>query len=532
MSDIIDNTLTKLSSDITGNLTTHELYDFNIQEWCKNQDAANGQKSIKLSFYSESYLPRLRGHLSATDGNTLYDIYVRYANWFNATGRTVDGLKGLVFRKNPVIEIPEEMDSITDDVNIKGQDLYSFTKEILEQVIIKNRVGILVDFPAIDSEGLTQAEFEELGARPYLSKYYAENILNWRQNRINNKYKTTFVLLREYEYQEGTDEFDNDKIIRLRILDFDEDGYYRQRVYEQEEVVDTGKTSMNTIGWILKDTFLPVINGKRLDYIPFIPLSDKGFTWDIFPSVINDLADINISHYRNSASYENGLLLTGNPTPCFADYRGSNGGGEDEILLGSSIALTFGPSGKWGFLSLDGNGLVELRTAMRDKESQMALLGARIISPEKKAAETAETASIHRQGENSLLADVAGSVSTGMTKAIKIMAKWMNIPEEKIKEIKFELNTDYVPAEISQQKLVALMQLWQQGRLSDVGLFEQLKKGEIVRGDMTFDEYKEELEESDEAPGMIGAVTESTQNTNEMEIENESDDEENIDNNS
>ncbi|MCP4336486.1 MAG: DUF4055 domain-containing protein [Mycoplasma sp.] len=467
--------------------STHPDYSYWASIWLKNQDCVDGQVAIKTSEQSRSYLPVLSGQ---KNDKSLYDTYQQYAVWFGATSRTVDGLTGLVFRKDPVMTIPDEIDYVIDDIDLRRQSIDDFAKKVLDQIIIKNRVGILIDFPIANVEGLSQKDYEESGLRPYAQIYNAENILNWRENKVNNKYQTTFVTLYECEYVQGENEFDNDKIDRVRVLDFDPLGHYRQRVFERREINTAGTSAT---GWELISTITPKMNGEPLREIPFIMATEDGTTWSMSNSVVNDLADVNISHYRNSASYENGLLLTGNPTPCFVGY--SEGENSNSVSLGSSNALQFNEGGKAWFLSLGAEGLEELRIAQQQKEGQMALLGARIIAPEKRQTETAETASIHRQGEQSVLKRIANATSRSITKALQIIGEWERLSEKQIEETEYKLNVDFMPSEMDTKKLTALLSSLQSGGISRMTFFEQLKKGEIIKGDTTFEEYISEIEE-------------------------------------
>jgi hypothetical protein len=73
----------------------------------------------------------------------------------------------------------------------------------------------------------------------------------------------------------------------------------------------------------------------------------------------------------------------------------------------------------------------------------MAILGARIISVEKKGVETAEAARIHRAGENSVLGSFAMNMSELLTKAARLGARWRCVPESITEKWSIELNVDY-----------------------------------------------------------------------------------------
>jgi hypothetical protein len=134
--------------------------------------------------------------------------------------------------------------------------------------------------------------------------------------------------------------------------------------------------------------------------------------------------------------------------------------------------------------------LSELREALRAKESMMATLGARILAPEKRQVETAQTAAIHRAGENSVLASIAQSISIGLTHCLEWMANWAGYDPE----VSVRLNKDYLPNSMTYQDVQALVQSWQAGAISHETLFDNLVKGEIIREDVSFDDEKERIE--------------------------------------
>jgi hypothetical protein len=526
---------TVVDSSINGLTDTHPLYDVFIDIWLKNQDAVDGQEAIKGE-RCKVYLPKLLGMLLQPNGDSLYNIYIEYANWFNASGRTLDGLRGLVFRKQPVIEVPESMTPVLEDINLRNQTLEGFAKEAFEQVAIKNRVGILVDFPVNNNaETLTIADAEAKNLRPYACMYNAENIWNWREERINNKWQTSFVVLKEVEYEAGAEagveEFNSVQVDIIRVLDFTPEGHYRQRVYKKRNeataIVNTTSVATQTIessgtGYTLDEEIIPTIDGKPLAFIPFCPITGDGISWDLKLPAINDLVNVNIAHYRNSANYENGLLFTGNPTPCVSGLADDDSN-DSTLALGSSTVLQFKLDGKWGFLEFSGNGLNTIREAMLDKENQMAVLGARILANDKKGVEAAETAQIHRAGENGVLGDMSNSIAMGLTKVLKVMAMWMG---ENPDDVYIELNTDYNPSGLTDRQIAALMSLWQQGRISAQDFFKLLKKGEIIHAEKTFEEHEEEIEMEGPALGMIGL-----DNEGDVEEEPKVEEEENEDEN-
>lgn len=451
----------------------------------KIRDVVSGEDAIKAK--STRYLPRLPGHTNDEPGTMAYAIYLQYAHFYPATARTAQGLRGLVFRKDPVVNIPEALEDYRENITADGQSLVSFSKDVLLEVIQTNRCGLFVDFPSVPEGIYSKAEAEKLNIRPYVRMYKAETIINWRTRVINNQTVTALVVVKEDVEEPDVGGFKSKLIPQYRVLYLDEDSIYHQDTYQQ---VDANPV-LNVVGGLkLMDSVVPLVNGSPLGYIPFYPITDKGITWELTNSTLLQLAETNLSHYRNSANRENALIWTGNPTPVFSGYAGN--ADEGAIRLGSCEAILLQNGGAASFLEFTGQGLTPIKDVMTEKEEEMAVLGARIISPEKRTAETAESATIHRAGEQGVLADIANSISDGLTRILRFFGMYHGVTD--LKSIKVMLNTDYMPVEMKSDMMARLGELYQNRLISWDSYFFALQKGEVLKSDTTADEEYARIE--------------------------------------
>ena len=453
----------------------------------KVRDVVSGEDAIKAE--NTRYLPRLPGHANDDAGNASYAIYLQYAHFYPATSRTAQGLRGLVFRKDPVVNVPEVLEAYRENITADGQSLVSFSKDVLLEVIQTNRCGLFVDFPSVDEDVVySKADMENLNIRPYVRMYKAETIINWRTRVINNQTVTALVVVKEDVEEPDGGGFKSKMVNQYRVLYLDEDGVYHQDTYQDRE----SNPLLNVVGGLqLVGSVVPLVNGESLDYIPFYPITDKGITWELTNSTLLQLAETNLSHYRNSANRENALIWTGNPTPVFSGYAGNPD--EGAIRLGSCEAILLQNGGSASFLEFTGQGLTPIKEAMTEKEEEMAVLGARIISPEKRTAETAESASIHRAGEQGVLADIANSISDGLTRILRFFGLYHGVKDTK--SIKVMLNTDYMPVEMKSDMVARLGELYQKRLISWDSYFYALQKGEVLKSDTTAEEEYARIEE-------------------------------------
>lgn len=500
-------------------------YKEQLAIWSKVRDAAAGEEAIKRN--RERYLPRLNGHTRDAEGNAFYDLYLLYAHWYGATARTLAGLRGLVFRKDPLKQVPDMLRRYEDNITADGQSLMSFTKDVLNEVLQTNRCGIFIDFPPLDVDvEYSELELEQANIRPYTRMYKAENIINWRTDVVNNETITSLVVLVENIEDYQSNGFEIKYIPQYRVLYLDEFGIYHQRIYQELEA----NPAMNiTGGKTLIEDITPMVNGEYLTTIPFYTITDKGITWDISNPTILGLVDTNISHYMNSANRENALIWTGNPTPVFSGYSGATEDGS--IDMGSTKAIILENGGTAQFLEFTGQGINPIKEVMLEKEEEMAVLGARIISPEKRSAETAESASIHRAGEQGVLADIANSISDGLTRILRFFGNFHGIKDTK--DIWIKLNTDYMPVRLDANTLKQLSSMVTNGTISWETYIYQLQQGEILPLGVTASDELDRVKKNKDAVNRIlfdaqpeGTETDATTQQKETETLDTSEDKE------
>jgi hypothetical protein len=458
----------------------HPEYSEYKNQWTKCRDCYAGQDTIHGK--GIAYLAKLDGQ-----SNDDYKAYVKRSVFYGATGRTVDGLKGMIFRKPPMVELPQIIEEYSADITLTGVSLLGLAEECVYECLLTGRFGLLVDYPDIQTvEGLTVAEAQALGIRPFIKLYPAESITNWKVAANGTSRVLTQVRLLEY-VAEPTDEFDDTTVKQYRVLDIF-NGAYRQRIFRLNRA--TGKWDQ------FDDDIFPQINGRNLDYIPFVFGGVKNSDAGVDKPPLIDLVNVNLSHYMTTADLEHGSHYTALPTAVIAGVVES-GDKAPEYRIGSATAWAFpDPNTKAFYLEFQGQGLKSLADRLETKESYMAFLGSRMLSPEKRAAEAAETASIHRQGEISVLSAMSYAISASITEALKILAEWAGVSGE----IEYQLNTDFVPNSMTAQDLQALVMTWQAGGMAFDDLIHNLKQGEIIRLGREAQDIKQEV--ADENPFM------------------------------
>jgi hypothetical protein len=447
---------------------------------------------------AKAYIRPLPGHSTETQTK-----YRDGAYFLPMTARSAEAFGGLVFAKAPTRTIPAALDAVLADITRTGQDVDRFAEMAFDAVLETHTICIVVDYPASPA-GITIKAANDQGFRPFLTLYNANAILAARFSGSGGGRQLGHVrLLETVEEPDPADEWAMVSVEQVRVLDLDEAGLYRQRIYRRVENTNAADT------WAqYGETIEPRMNNARMGAIPafFSTPRDAEPRPGIPP--LRDIADVNIAHINDSAAYQWGIVWTANPTPTFIGFGFTAG---DEISLGSAGGLTSdNPDAKAGFMEFTGAGLSELRASMEAKRRDGAMMGARLLLEETRAVVTAETARIQRAGETSIIAGIANAVSECLTKALTFLAAWAGVDPKVIDDdggtapLCYWLNSDLNNPSLSDRDLTAYLAAWQAGAISEKELFAILQRAEVIDPATSFEDHKEELDAEGPALGGIG----------------------------
>ncbi|MDP2322557.1 MAG: DUF4055 domain-containing protein [Gammaproteobacteria bacterium] len=460
--------------------TRHADYTANEANWSLLRDFLRGEDAVKAG--GEAYLPKPAGREDAE-----YAKYVQRATFYDATAKTVDAMTGGIFRKAPTFTLPAAMEYLRKDADGQDTGIAQVAKRVTREVCGMGRVGLLVDFPVAPLVTSRRDE-AELKLQAKITHYIAENIINWRYEKVGAEQKLVLLVLREYpEIVDPTDLFVVTSVEQYRVLWIDA-GSLVVDVWREKPTED-GKQRE----WVVHETTAPRLpGGKPLDLIPFVFVGSDDLTASVSKGPVLDIARINLAHYRNSADYEDGLFMLGQPTPWitglsqqFIDKH------KGDLLLGSRSAWLLPESSSVGMLEMTNN-MQALKDAMASKETQMAALGARMFDQKDGGVEAAAAIRLRQTGEASTLSSVASNVSQAFTICLELCALWMSANPE---ETEFKTNDDFFATRLDATSLAELVRSWQAGAITQRTLFQNLLVGEIISDGTDFDDYRDELAE-------------------------------------
>ena len=477
----------------------HELYAEFKEDWKEVRDCVKGNRAIKKG--RQKYLPMLSGQ-SIQD----YDRYLRNVKFFGATGRTLDGFHGNIFRKAPEEnnEVSDTFKESLEDVDLMGTNIEQFVSDMIYDCLQTNWGGVLVDY-ARGEEAVSLADAESKGLKWYLKYYPAETIINWEYKTVGGKTQLTMVVLVEpYSEPVLNDKFAVKQWHRYRVLYLDPvTKKYMQEIYDEK--VSLSAPSEKEI--VIR------MNGEQLDEIPFYTM--PGFNPE--KSMLYDLAQLNLQHYTDTADYNNGKHYTSIPTPIALGLKPEydEQGKPKPVCIGGTQFKFFPneeqtPGADVKFLEFTGQGMKALADGITHLESQMAILGAHIIASERKGVESPEALRIHRIGENGVLAAFTRNISNSITLALRKKGEGDGEDINKLNEWDINFNTDYDLTEENAQTLAVLLTGRTSNEIPRMSLYLGLKAINLIPEQWDFDEFVVECEK--DAHDALAAIQESNLN--------------------
>ena len=454
-------------------MTTYPEYSALSARWSVCREVIAGEDVVKSK--GEKYLP-MAVYKSKEEQRCRYEAYKMRTPFIPFTYMAYQVQHAMVFRRTPTIMCSEEFkdSGLLDNVDGRGNSLYQFSSNSFDDLEKTGFGGILLDMPPA-KEGMTLYDAEKSGFRPYLTYYTAESIINKIFDNSTGINKLKLVVLKE-KMNVYRDEFTLLDRDRYRVLAINDQGFYEQRIWtpvynERNEIED------------MTVEVVPItVRGEQITYIPFVLLP----TDNAEKPPLYDLAMMNVHHYQVMADYYNGLHKVTMPTGYITGYTPPDDDDNDEITLGGDVFITEENSdAKFGMLSYAGEGMEHTKDGIDKIENLIAGIFMKSIAPDKKTSETAESAYVHRSGENARLATFARNVSEKLSQIVQMYAKWCGYETP----VEIHLNYDYETMALDPNIINSIANISGQGKFPLYCVFYILKQQELIDPDMNYDDF-------------------------------------------
>lgn len=466
---------------------TRPEYNAALSRWRLVRDVCKGSETIKAG--GEVYLPKPNPTDTSDENTKRFEQYLTRAVFFNATGRTKNGLVGAVFGTWPTLKVPALLDYVAQDVDGQGVSVYQQSQGVIGHILETGRHGLLVDYPATEGD-VSVADQQAGRIRATIAGYTAESIINWRTRRIGGQHLLSLVVLKESYEEESADGFGIETKQQYRVLRLNDEGNYEIEIHRQKDG-----------GWEITSSVPLNGRGQPWKVIPFTFVGSENNDSSVDEAPLYDTAVINVAHYRNSADYEDSAYLVGQPQVYMAglDDQWVQMLDEKGIYFGSRAILPLPQGGSAGILQAQPNTMV--KEAMDAKERQMVALGARLIE-RGSAVKTATQEENENAAEHSVLSLAVSNVSEAYTLCLEWMADFMGTTGE----TEYTLNQSFVKVSINPQLLSELLKAVQAGLMPKADFWRQLRDYQLIDPEKKDDAIKGELEEDGSGLGLDDAI--------------------------
>jgi hypothetical protein len=444
---------------------THPEYDCRVYQWQRCRDSLEGQDAIKRRNGGMCYLPPTAGMvLDGMDyphglGYQNYQGYLARSHYYGYVSESVDLALGMLWNKPPVVEGLKgtPLEYLETKATHEGESLERLLYRINEAQISTGRIGILADMPAPirDEEGNIVSQ-PTVKPEPYISIYNESSITNWDASftgQLATEALNLVVLNESGPRRTGTFEWEDwvqYRVLSLGPIDTNEElGVYRQGVFSQ---------SAETPAFDEKAMFVPNIQGRELTEIPFVFINANSTTSCPQDPPLLSLVDLCLHLYRLQADYSAELhgqtsatLITKGLTKTPKDEKKPQ-----RLGVGGHVDLGSNKDSDAWFLELSGKGLPELRIAVNDVKQLARERSGEIVDQSSRGRESGSSLEQRISVRTATLHSIAQHGAEGVSKLLKVMARWVGMTDDQISRIKIVPNTVFAKTSFDSIDLLAL----------------------------------------------------------------------------
>lgn len=454
-------------------------------------DCLNGEFAVKDK--GDVYLRRPNAEDTSAENQARFDSYLKGAVFYNVARRTNAGMLGQIYMRDPLLEIPPDLETVTLDVTGAGVSIDQLSKKACAFTLGFGRCGLFTDYPNTNGEAATKEQLSSGNIRPTMSLHAPWTVINWRTKVRGAKTLLSLVVIND-DFIIDDDGFELKTENQFKVLRLVDDVYKIQIWVMEEDMA------------VMKEEYTPLdARGQTLDEIPFIFIGSVNNDSSVDEAPMYDLCSLNIAHYRNSADYEESSFITGQPTVWVAGLTEEwiTKVLKGKVPLGSRGGLALPVNASAGLMQSNPNTMPF--EAMEHKERQMVALGAQLVE-QKTVQRTATEAGLDASAEGSTLSTIANNVSAAFTWALEWCAVFLMQGGVEGQEagIKYQLNDDFELATLTPEARRQLVSEWQAQAIT----FEEMRAGLRKAGSAFLDDKEAAKQLADEAQQTLDAEVE------------------------
>lgn len=430
----------------------------------------------------------------------VWRIRAKIETVFEGFARTLNAAVGMLYAKPPTMDWDgggSEMESHWDNIDGEGTAGHVFTKRFSDAAG-RDGVGlILVDSAPRprDEEGepveVDAAMQRDLDLRPYWAMYGRQRILNWRTAKRGGKTVLTQVTL--HEPSEEPDGLYGVKTVdRYRVLRLNEAGKAEWEVFEKiDSGDDKGEFKSVADGTFKNDA------GDQKDTLPVSVAYTGRFQATMQADIpLKGVAWANLAHWRQSSNLTFYRELACFPQPVVKGLMpeepdGTGGTRPGKFRMGPLVLVQLSENGDFEWAELSGSALDQVEKGVKEKLEQMGQQGISFLTPDKRAAETAEAKRMDATAERSTLSTMAQGIDDAINVALQHHAWFLGVEKESAPT--FEIDRDFEDTVMDAQTMAVYLNAVADAGLPPRIMLEAWQRGGRIPADADLDELEMEL---------------------------------------
>jgi hypothetical protein len=463
-------------------------YNQMLPAWKKIETLLSGTAAMRAA--GELYLPKHENEKSDA-----YEKRRKSSVLFNLSALTLDSWVGRPFSDpvTPNDDVPKQVEPVLDDVDLQGNNLTVFGRNWFKEGLAKCFAHVMVEMPVVDKENRTVADDLRENVRPYWTLIKPENLIFATGTMVESQEVLTHVRILEEETER--DGFAEMVTQRIRVFDL-------AMVREDPENPESGEVPR--VFWSLwrkvkKDEWEEEVRPTMLeiDRIPIVTFyADREDLMQGKPP-LEDLVDLNISHWQSSSDQKNILRVTRFPLLAASGVQDE----EAVVEVGPNRMLsTTNPEGKFYYVEHSGASIAAGQNDLDKLEEQMANYGAEFLK-KRPGGMTATARALDSAEATSPLQDATIRFQDAVNQALDLTARYLKIESAG----SVTVNKEFGPEEVVQGDMQTLDKARDRRDLSQEDYWEELKRRGTLRDEFDADENKRRLEVENADFGNAGA---------------------------
>jgi len=381
--------------------------------------------------------------------NSLYAAYKTRGRLPSITDYTYRALMSTINKRPMILNMPEELEFIR-------KDIFKLYDKSIRSVLRDGTIWIIIDINPTTK-------------KPTIKTYEAQSVPKWNQDK--------YVILRE-DAPNSDSPFEEDV--------WKDKEYIHKIVYMKDGnyIVETKDNDTTT-------TKAPSYMGKELKEMPVQCIGSTSLDWGIDQMPLLGIGNIAIQIYQKNCDLSNSQFLSCSPMLVFS---GVSKGDDESQGVGAGLAVYLPEAeAKAYYTKTDTSALTHVSSDIDSLFVEAGKLGWALMGINKKSAESAAALQARTSANDATIQSITLNSATAIVNQLKIIARWIGVPEEKIEKISIDTNLAINSAVLSSADIIALAGLWEKKALGWKTLFNNIKNSQMVPENSTWEDELDDI---------------------------------------